>query len=97
MTENKSQGRRPDPWVRDMADAVPTRVVKEIVNDFRNGPTRPSSMLGPEKEEPKQRGSGWVDPVPLSPPPGTALLDKYFDAAAAGERRRREALAKKQN
>jgi hypothetical protein len=87
MTEKKSEVRRPDPWVEEATKAVPTSLVKQIVNDFKNGPSRPSSMLGPEKTEVvKPVGSGWQQPAPLSPP-NTYYLDKLMDHQDAIDRR----------
>jgi hypothetical protein len=40
-------------------------------------------------EEPKPRGSGWVDPQPLGPPPGDALMEEMHRHEDALWRRQR--------
>jgi hypothetical protein len=40
-------------------------------------------------EEPKPRGTGWVDPKPLSPPPGDALMEQMHRHEDALWRRQR--------
>jgi hypothetical protein len=86
--------RKPQDWELDVIN-VARNTMADVVREQYRGVSRPSSLAGPTKEEPPKRTQA-VE-VPLKSPPGTALLDKYFDAAAAGERRRREALAKKLN
>jgi len=46
--------------VLEAAKAVPTDLVQSIVNDFRTGPSQPSSIASPSKPkvEPK-KGTGW--------------------------------------
>jgi hypothetical protein len=51
-------------------------------------------MIAEPRAEVKPKGTGWQEPVPLSSPPGVAILDKLMDNLDASERRQRE-LAKK--
>jgi hypothetical protein len=61
--------------VVEMARAVPDGLMRDIVKDFWKGVSRPSPMI---PQEPVQRGSGWVDPGPLRPPPGVELIDRMM-------------------
>jgi hypothetical protein len=75
------------PWMLEMARAVPTSLVRDIVNDFRGGPTVPKPLV-PPSEEPAPAQATTV-PLGLSP------HVKYVDAVALGfaERERAEAIA----
>jgi hypothetical protein len=81
--EARAQGL--EPWQAQMARAVPTDVVRDIVSDAykRRGP---SSFVPERPSEPVQRGSGWVDAQPLGPPPGDRYIQQMCDHAAAEER-----------
>jgi hypothetical protein len=64
--------------MREMAQAVPDNVVRAVVGDNRapQGPTSqgvPSSQTVSHVHRPV--GTGWVEPAPLSNPPGTHLVD----------------------
>jgi hypothetical protein len=74
------------PWMLEMARAVPTSLVRDIVNDFRGGPTVPKPLVPPGDPPP---------PVATTTPLGPPRDIKYVDAIALGfaERERREALA----
>jgi hypothetical protein len=52
-------------WELELARAVPTDEVQQIVKDFRRGPSQPSSIMPTQKEEPKPAKSGpaWVEPA----------------------------------
>lgn len=71
--------------VAEMARVVPTSLVRDIVRDFRRGVSQPSSI----EREPEVRGSGWVDPAPLGPPPGIKLIDRMMAAEDRQWRRQR--------
>lgn len=74
-----------------MLKAVPDDLIRQIVADNRRGVAERSSPVAPAKEAPVQRGSGWAEPTPLSPPPGVALIDRIaeaFDRRERAERRR---------
>jgi hypothetical protein len=64
--------------------AVPDRLIRDLVNDFRRGPAAPSSMAtrpGHSKpDEPDRPRTGWVDPAPLQSPPGIEHVDALCDA-----------------
>jgi hypothetical protein len=65
-------------YVVEAARSVPTDVVRSIVDDFRRGPSQPSSLgTTPEKKptEPKQK-TGWQEATPLQQPPGIDLIDR---------------------
>jgi hypothetical protein len=72
---------------REMAEAVPTELVQDVAFDLRRGVSEPSSIL-PQPSQPQvKRGSGWVDPNPLTQPPGISLLDKLVDMQDAIDKR----------
>jgi hypothetical protein len=69
------------PWVRDCAAAVPTHVVKSLVDDFRSySPTLPRPPDTAAQEARPFRW-GWVDPPGLKPPDGVDICDRLVDAA----------------
>jgi hypothetical protein len=72
----------PPSAMREMVRAVPDRLVREVVTD--NLRKQPSSPTPSAAEKPK--GSGWVEPSPLAPPPGVALLDKMMHVEDARDR-----------
>jgi hypothetical protein len=63
--------------------AVPDRLVRSLVDDFRRGPAVPSSLATrpghsqPEPERPK--GNGWVEAAPLKAP-DVRWVDRQLDA-----------------
>jgi len=63
-------------YVVEASRAVPDSLVRDLVNDFRRGPSLPSSMAqkGPAPEV--KRGTGWQADVPLRQPPGVDLIDR---------------------
>ena len=67
--------------VREMAAAVPTSLVRDIVNDSRRGVTPPSSLASDPDKKPEEptRGTGHYDPAPLRPPPGVEICDRLMD------------------
>ena len=85
-------------WAIDMANAVPTDLIRDIVHDNR-APTGPSAQgIIPSSQQVsnvRTGGSatpGWVDPRPLSTPPGTNWVDAI---AIADEVRQRAELKRK--
>jgi hypothetical protein len=69
----------PPSALRAMVNAVPDNVMRGVIND-RHAPNTPSTM--PRSEQPSGAnvrsagdGTGYVDPRPLGPPPGIALVD----------------------
>jgi hypothetical protein len=75
-----------------MVNAVPDRVLRDIVHDNR-GPRTPTSTI-PRSERPAGggpanvpgSGTGWTHEIPLSPPPGVQQSDKLVDAQDARDR-----------
>jgi hypothetical protein len=66
--------------------AVPTGLVKQIVEDFRRGVPEPSSgMVPPPAPMPTQPG-GPPKEVPIQPPPGIQYVDRIAEAFAERER-----------
>jgi hypothetical protein len=64
-------------WEVEMSKAVPDDLVRSLVNDFKHGPSLPSSMAqkpGPTAEV--KRGTGWQEDTPLRQPPGVDLIDR---------------------
>jgi hypothetical protein len=67
-------------WAIDMANAVPTDMIRDIVHDNR-APTGPSAQgIIPSSQQMSNvraggNGTGWQNPIPLSNPPGTNWVD----------------------
>ena len=85
IREAKASG-VPD-WAIDMANAVPTDMIRDIVHDNR-APTGPSAQgIIPSSQQMsnvRAGGSttpGYVDPRPLGPQPGIDLIDRGVNAA----------------
>jgi len=78
----------PPSAVAAMVAAVPDRLMRDIVGDARRS-VQPRSMIAePQRtEEPKPKGSGFIDPVPIKPPPGIKLLDEMMDVQDELDRR----------
>jgi hypothetical protein len=69
--------------VEEMAAAVPDALVRQLVKDFGRGVSAPSSMIPPKRDAvaPVQSATpGWVDAVPLRPPPGDKIIGQLLDA-----------------
>jgi hypothetical protein len=65
---------RHEPWKLAMIEAVPSEVVRDILRDNWR-----ASQVAAAAPQP-QRGSGWVEPAPLKPPPGVELIDRMCAA-----------------
>src|SRR5262245_19130318 len=64
---------------QEMANSVDDALVRDLVSDFRLGPSPPSSMAAkPATSEPK-KGTGWQAAAPLEQPPGIDLMDAMMD------------------
>jgi hypothetical protein len=74
---------------RAMTECVDDKLMADLVSDFRSGVARPASMAStPDAPQPAPRkGTGFVDPIPLRPPPGVEICDRLVDAADARDRR----------
>jgi hypothetical protein len=80
---DRQNAARRNPGLAAMVEAMPDRLMRDIVNDQRRGVAAPSSLASkPDAPpvEPRPKGSGWQDAAPLAPPPGIALLDRMMDA-----------------
>jgi hypothetical protein len=76
-----------NPTLAAMQAAMPDRLMRDIVADQRRGVAEPSSLAAtPNAPAPAVRGTGWVDPAPLAPPPGVAIMDRMLDAQDARDR-----------
>ena len=88
---NKPPSRTPEPWQRfdptanmsmpqstmlEMADVVPTDMMREIVRD-NQAPKGPSSQgaIPSSQHISNVRGTGWAREIPISNPPGTPYVD----------------------
>ena len=58
---------------------------RDIVNDNRRGVSEPG-WLPPKAGGAVKRGTGWVDPGRLEPPPGVEHVDRIADHFAAVDR-----------
>jgi hypothetical protein len=63
--------------MQSMIDAVPDHLMTDLRSDAR----RPNAVTGgaTAPSQPVQRGSGWVSPAPLTPPPGIEHCDRMMD------------------
>jgi hypothetical protein len=83
--------------LRDMVNAVPDRVMRDVVFRDARAPQSPG-MIPSSQEVSNVRGNiagggtGYVDPRPLSNPPGVAQADKLMDEQ---DRRDRAELAQR--
>jgi hypothetical protein len=74
-----------------MLKATPDSLMRDLMADARKGISSSASMI-PDRERkqpPVAKGSGWVEPRPLSQPPGIDKID-----AMCIEQGRRERLVK---
>ena len=83
LAEKRMSMATPPSVVRDWA-VIPDHIVKGIVQD-RHAPTSATGMI-PSSQQRADTGSksstpGYVDPRPLSPPPGIDLIDRAVNAA----------------
>jgi hypothetical protein len=64
-------------YVVEASKAVPDHLVRSIVDDFRKGPSSPSSIAAKPATAEEKRPS-FVDPAPLDVP-GIKLVDRLCD------------------
>jgi hypothetical protein len=73
--------------MRDMVNAVPDAMVREIVNGNRApGTLAPLADANTRPRVAQGNRSGWRDAQPLTNPPGVAQADRLMDAADARDR-----------
>jgi hypothetical protein len=84
----------PPSALRAMVEAVPDRVMRDIVHDNRapTGPTGaiPTSQQSSAGSSPANvpgSGKGWVEPTPLGPPPGINWVDAQLIADDVKQRK----------
>jgi hypothetical protein len=70
--------RMPPSALAEMAGHPCNQVMRDVIQD-RHAPTSPGSMI-PSTGGSAGDGTGYVDPRPLSPPPGVAQADRLMDA-----------------
>ena|SRR5215831_14079349 len=76
------QGWMPQSAIDEMTKAVDDKLMRDIVNDNRRGVSEPR-WLPPKAGGAVKRGTGWVDPGRLEPPPGVKHVDRIADRFAA--------------
>jgi hypothetical protein len=94
--------RHPNAWINDMRRVADTRLVQDLVSDFRNySPTPradPNAKVIPQGAgrvvtagEEVQRGTGWTDPPKVDDwkPPGLEHMDRMMDQADREDRAQR--------
>jgi len=79
------QGRMPQSSIDEITEAVDNKLMRDIVNDNRRGVSEPG-WLPPKAGGAVKRGTGWVDPGRLEPPPGVEHVDRIADHFAAVDR-----------
>jgi hypothetical protein len=74
----RSSNAMPESCVAEMVKAVPTSLVRDIVNDARR--SNDVGWLKPPEGPAVQRGTGWVTPPGLSDSvPGLKYIDQMID------------------
>jgi hypothetical protein len=101
MRERQANSWMPPSAIRDMIAAEPRGFMQGVVRDNRAPIGRPGMIPEqPSNVRPGNvpgSGTGWVAPVPLSPPPGVAQADRLMDAQDRRDRLElEERLAKQQ-
>ena len=79
-----------------MQRACPDDLMRNICNDFRGGLPQSASMI-PDRDRSKPsvtKGTAWIEPAPLGPPPGIATIDAMVEADT--QRQRQEAELERQ-
>jgi hypothetical protein len=74
----------PPSAIAEIVRAVPDSLVRAVVAD--NLRAQQARSASPPPAEPAQKGTGWVDPAPLKPPPGVGLCDRMMDQQDARDR-----------
>jgi hypothetical protein len=83
---DRQQLARRNPTLAAMMEAVPDKLMADIVNDQRRGIPPPSSLAAAPNAPEPPRGSGTYTPAPLGPPPGQRWIDAMLDEADAKDR-----------
>ena len=72
----------PPSAMKAMVDALPSSFFSDLRADARKpNPSQASSspITSTPAALPQRRGTGWVEPRPLEPPPGVAIADRLMD------------------
>jgi hypothetical protein len=96
-TDYTSRMSMPASAMREMVNAIPSDVVRNIALRDARAPVGPSSQgVIPSSQQltgiRAGGGSGWAREIPLSPPPGVAQADRLMDAQ--DQRDRAELIAR---
>jgi hypothetical protein len=87
MQERRMAMATPPSALQDMVAAEPKGFMSGVLHDNR-APTTPATI--PQAQSTggpaNVRGTGWVDPAPLGPPPGLRYVDAQLDAQDAKDR-----------
>jgi hypothetical protein len=94
MRERQANAWMPPNAIRDMVNAEPKGFMHDVALRDARAPNNPGMI--PDNQQVRSagggRGTGWVDPAPLSNPPGVAQADKLMDEQ---DRRDRAELAQR--
>jgi len=92
MNERRMSMATPPSVFRDL-NVIPDHIVKGIVQD-RHAPTSATGMIPQSQQRAdvhvRGSGSGYVDPRPLSPPPGIGWVDAQLIADDVRQRAKRK-------
>lgn len=83
LTERASM---PPSALREMANAVPDAMVRQIVNGNRAPADLAPLTTNVRPTIAQQNRAGWRNPAPLGPPAGVAQADRLMDVADARDR-----------
>jgi hypothetical protein len=83
--KKQREGWMPPSAIQAMTAVVNDKLMRDIVNDNRRGVSEPG-WLPPKAGGAVKRGTGWVDPGRLEPPPGVKHVDRIADHFAALDR-----------
>jgi len=82
-------------WQKEMSEAVPTAVIRDLVLDARRS-MQPSSMIPSKPAMPSSPAAqtskhGWIEPPQVRDwtPPGQRAIDAMLDAVDAADRAER--------
>jgi hypothetical protein len=74
----------PPSAIKAMVDAVPDRLVRDLVNDFRQSRPEPSSMRDPPSPREPVKGTGWVEPKVPDRSREFDLVDRIVESQVGG-------------
>ena len=86
MTDQKQKPAPLQEWQQDAIRAVNDRLVRDLVSDFRRGPSVRSSLASRPNQpsEPERRASGGT--VPITAVPGVSHMDAIAESFARRDR-----------